>query len=162
MRVSLNFADLKCPKCGYALAGLPTRTCPECGFNFDPVVLKWRIAHARRRRWLHSAAVIAFAMYAPFSWVLWIDEPWNSQRWLWIRIWPILPGISPTALINSAAHVRMSDGVMFLLMGAITLAALLQFSWLGSRGKRWLVITATIVFALSCCNAWVGYQLYRL
>ncbi len=159
---ALTVADPTCPQCGYALAGLSRRTCPECGFNFDPVVLLWRQRSARRRGWLLALAIMAFAMYAPFSWLLFIDYPWNDYHWLWLRMWPILPGLPATILLRFVTHDRLPDWGEFVCMGIFAFAALLLFAWLGTRGKWWLIMTAIIVLALSCYNGWVGYMLFQL
>ncbi|MFQ5501363.1 MAG: hypothetical protein ACE5EQ_03565 [Phycisphaerae bacterium] len=37
---SLPFAGLRCPHCDYDLTGLPQARCPECGNEFDPILLE--------------------------------------------------------------------------------------------------------------------------
>lgn len=153
-------AELQCPNCGYALVGLPSRICPECGFNVDPVVVQWRKRSVLRRNWLLSLCLMAFAMYAPFSWLLVINHPWDAYRWLWVRMWPILPGLPATILLRSVA--RLPEWAEMICMGAFAFALLGLFTWLGARSKRWLIITAAAILALSCCNGWVGYLLFQL
>lgn len=154
--------DLACPKCGYALHGLPTHTCPECGLNFDPEVLRWRVRYRRRRAWLFSLAIMAFALYSPFSWLLWIDYPLSDYHWFWLRLWPILPGLPATILLRSVMTSHMPEWMEMVCMGLVSAVLLLFCTWLGARGRWWLVITAAIVLALSCFNGWVGYQLFQL
>lgn len=162
MPAAQAIVDRTCPECGYALTGLPTRTCPECGFNFDPTVLKWRSRHAQRRRWLVSLMVMAFALYAPFGWLLWGDIWSDSQHQLWLALWPILPGLPATILLRHFMQPQWPQWAEMVAMGVFTALLLLLFTWLGTRGKRWLIITAIIVFALSCYNGWVGYMLFRM
>jgi hypothetical protein len=155
-------AELKCPKCGYPLANLPTRTCPECGSAFEPAaVLKWHARHGCRRRWFISLAVMACVLYAPFSWLLWIEYPWSAYHWLWFRMWPILPGLPSTILLRSLG-MRWPDWVEMIVMGLLTALLLLILTWLGSRGRWWLIITALIALALSCYNGWIGHILFNL
>ncbi len=155
-------AHLRCPNCQYSLVGLPSRVCPECGLNLDPVVVRWRTRTVRRRHWWLSLNVMAFAMYAPFGWLLFIDYPWNSYHWLWVRMWPILPGLPATILLRSFLRLRLPDWAEMMCMGVFALSLLGLFTWLGTRGKRWLIFTAAAGLALSCCNGWVGYLLFQL
>ena len=43
------------------------------------------------RRWVAGLALLI--LYAPYSWVIIVSHPWNSERWLWIKMWPVLPGV---------------------------------------------------------------------
>lgn len=162
MSAPLAFEQLECPHCGYALAGLPSRTCPECGSAFDPATVQRHLRRSRRRRWLLSAALMAFVMYAPFSWLLFIHYPWNHERWLWVKLWPILPGLPATLMLRLTFDARLPEWMEFTSMGLLTLFALLLFTWLGTRGKWWLIITAMLALAGACWNGWIGYQLFYL
>lgn len=162
MTAELAFADLKCPTCGYALTGLSRRTCPECGQAFDMSTIHRATRAARRRRWMISGLVMALAMYLPFSWLLWGDVWGESHHDLWLMLWPILPGLPTMMLLRVFGAQSSPQWVEFLCMGLFTLAAGMLFTWLGSRGRWWLVATALIVFVLSCYNGWVGYVLFRL
>jgi hypothetical protein len=155
--IASNLAAALCPKCDYALTGLAGSICPECGVECTPALLE----RARRRRRVTALAVMACAMYAPFSWLLWIDYPWSGYHWLWLRMGPILPGLPATILLRIFGW-RMPESIEMLCMVAFTALALLLFTWLGSRSRRWLIVTAIVVFALSCYNGWVGYILFRI
>ena len=37
--------------------------------------------------------LVLFCLYAPYAWLVLIDYPWDSYRWQWIKMWPVLPGI---------------------------------------------------------------------
>jgi hypothetical protein len=155
-------ADRTCPKCGFALKGLTTAICPECGVEFTPALLERARRRQRRRRWLISLAIMAFAMYAPFSWLVWTGYPWGDYHWQWLRMWPILPGLPATILLRAFVRPDWPQWAEEIGMGVLTALLLLLFTWVGTRGRRWLIITAIIVFALSCYNGWVGYALFRM
>ncbi len=63
--------DAICRKCGYALRGLPSPTCPECGRPFDPLDERTFDNNSRRRRrrrkWIALAALVVFLLagFAP-------------------------------------------------------------------------------------------------
>ncbi len=64
--------DAVCLRCGYALRGLPTCVCPECGSGFDPANRDsygpWRRRPSSREHrgfvpaWLAASVVLAFAL----------------------------------------------------------------------------------------------------
>ena len=117
---------------------------------------------ASRRRWLLSALVMVFVFYAPFSWLLWADVWTDSQHLLWLALWPILPGLPATILLRFTLPQQLPDWAEFTCMGLFAFAALLFFTWLGARGRWWLIIAAIIALALSSYNGWVGYILFRI
>src|SRR3954452_18627642 len=44
-------------------------------------------------RALSRVALALACLYAPYAWLVLIDHPWDSYRWHWIRMWPVLPGL---------------------------------------------------------------------
>jgi hypothetical protein len=52
-----------------------------------------KASHESARPLLRVAMALAF-LYAPYAWLLLIDHPWNSYRWHWISMWPVLPACS--------------------------------------------------------------------
>ena len=36
--------------------------------------------------------LVLVCLYAPYAWIVLIDAPWDSYRWLWIKLWLLLPG----------------------------------------------------------------------
>ena len=50
--------NMFCRHCGYALIGLPSNRCPECGRNFDPANPKSFRAHPRRRIWGYLVKIV--------------------------------------------------------------------------------------------------------
>jgi hypothetical protein len=159
---SLPLAGLNCPKCGYDLGGLRERVCPECGGAFDPAAIRRRHRRARRRRWLISMAIMTIVLYAPYSWLLLIEYPWNEYRWFWIRMWPGLPLLLPGSLLSRRLFdVDVDEGIGLVVLIAMGVSLMLGLSWLGTRGRRILTITAVIVLTLSSLNAWCVYQVFR-
>ena len=43
--------------------------------------------------------VTHLGLFLPSAWPVLIDHPWDSYRWTWVRLWPILPGFLPGALV---------------------------------------------------------------
>jgi len=129
-------ADRTCPKCGYALKGLSSAVCPECGVECTPALALRAQRRARRRRWLIAFLVVAIIMYAPHAWLLFIDHPWDEHHWLWMRLWPILPGL-PATLLE-------------------------LFTWIASRGKPALVAVIILVTPPSIYLGLASHSLFRM
>jgi hypothetical protein len=150
---------IRCPDCRYDLRGLSESTCPECGARFDLAQLSRRHERRRRRsRFLWSLAASLFSIYSPYCWLLFTDYPWSSYRWHWVRMWPVLPGLFPAHLLAR----KYSSPVEYVIMGLITAAVLSVAVLLGSRGLRWLVVTAALIFLLSVLNSWMAYHAFRM
>lgn len=73
-----------CKQCGYALVGLPGRTCPECGREFDPAN---RRTFARRppRGWVwrwgrRLAVVVLVSLLAAGTGLLWLWWGWQAEQ----------------------------------------------------------------------------------
>ena len=82
-----------------------------------------------RRHWLAIAfLVVAFILYAPHGWLLFADYQWNEHHWLWMRLWPILPGLPATLLtrftVQSKAILTEHVGNVPLQLHPLTLAQL--------------------------------------
>src|SRR6185437_4112607 len=92
-----------CLGCNYALRGLPTSRCPECGREFDPVnvlsmrlpgwwqwLLRWSSRPAARLLYLWPLAA-ASLMVAAWMVIIeptwrgweWSDRFWRASIWLW-------------------------------------------------------------------------------
>jgi hypothetical protein len=108
-------------------------------------------------RALRQVAMALASLYAPYAWLLLIDHPWNSYRWHWIHMWPVLPGLLVHAI--PAVH-RQPDWVGYLLMGAVTVLILIPIVVLAQRNLRTAILVAVVVGALSSANAWIAYELF--
>ena len=113
---------------------------------------------SRRRLWLPSIITTLVTLYAPFSWLLWIDYPWTSYRFYWLKLWPLLPGFFPGAVL---LHARVPDSVEFASWGLGTAVLIVALSYLGSRGPRRLLLSALIALAISIPSALSAYSLFR-
>ena len=101
--------------------------------------------------------MVLVCLYAPYAWLILIDYPWDSYRWLWIKLWLVLPGI----LIHliQAIHL-LPDWIGFLIMGAVTCGIVLLSTVLAARSKRSAIIVSVIIGLLSCANSWITYKLF--
>jgi hypothetical protein len=159
----LRFEGLRCPQCEYDLSGLSESVCPECGAAFDPATLPGLLRHRRRRRWIASLAIMFLALYAPYSWLLWINYPWSEYRWLWIKMWPGLPMILPITLTSRRwLDIKPDEGAGLALMIGLSVVLWLGLSWLGARRTRLLPALASIVLTLSILNSIGLYHLFHM
>ncbi len=104
-------------------------------------------------RWLSSVGTVVICLYAPFSWVLWINYPRIS--WFWLRLWPILPGFVPGMLSSYPDRI-----LMFPTMGLAALVLLVALTWLGARGRVPLAVAAIVALMISMPSAWIAYRAF--
>jgi len=101
--------------------------------------------------------MVLVCLYAPYVWLVLIDYPWDSYRWLWIKLWLLLPGI--LVHLIQAIHL-LPDWMGFL--GAITFGIVAVSIVLAARSKRSAIIGSIIIGLLSCANSWISYRLFLL
>jgi hypothetical protein len=101
--------------------------------------------------------MVLVCLYAPYAWLVLIDYPWDSYRWLWLKMWLVLPGI--LVRLIPAIHL-LPDWMGFLIMGAVTCGIVLLSTVLAARSKRSAIIVSIIVGLLSCANSWVAHRLF--
>ncbi len=125
-------------------------------------------AKPNRVRLRISLAVILVCVYTPYSWVLWIDYPWSDYRWLWIKMWPILPGVVPAVLLRVALQrfFKMDDalaveGSLFVVAGVFAIALIAALIWLGMRSRRSLAAAVVLAVIVSVPCAFFAYALFR-
>jgi len=121
-------------------------------------VLAYADTPVRRRAplWWRLALTLA-CLYLPYAWLVLGGPPWHDYRLSWIKMWPILPGI--TAGILTIPHG--SNAVQFAAMGAMTAVGAGGFLLLAARSRRWLPIPTVVALALSVFNSWIAYAIYR-
>ena len=103
--------------------------------------------------------LVLVCLYAPYAWLVLIDYPWDSYRWLWIKMWLVLPGI--LVHLSQTIHL-LPDWMGFLIMGAVTCGIVVLSTVLAARSKRSAIIVSIIVGLLSCANSWISYRLFLL
>lgn len=155
-----------CPRCDHALRGTTRPVCPECGADASPAALA-RAArrNAPHRRWLRSALVMLPCIYVPYLWIFLIDHPWDSYRAFWAMRFPVMPAFVPTFLLRALLQPfvdihPMRDGVQLAVFALITALIVLTSLWLGSRGRRSLIVTAVVVLLLSIACAFGAHGLF--
>ena len=108
-------------------------------------------------RALPRVALALACLYAPYAWLVLIDHPWDSYRWHWIKMWPVLPGI----LVHASQTIHLlPDWIGYLIMGAVTCGIVALVTILAARGSRAAIIVSIVVGLLSSANSWISYQLF--
>jgi hypothetical protein len=106
---------------------------------------------------LPRVALALACLYAPYSWLVLIDHPWDTYRWHWIKLWPVLPGL----LVHAVPVVhRQPDWLSYLAMGGVTALIIAPTILSSGRSRRAALITAAVVVLLSSANGWIAYQLF--
>ena len=111
----------------------------------------------QRAGFLAATVAVAFAAYAPYAWLVMAARPWDDDRLVWIRMWPLLPGLLPRALWFHGS----SDLVANCAMAAFTLALLAPFVVWAERSSRSLWASFVTVALLSCLNSWGAWHAFR-
>jgi hypothetical protein len=138
-----------CLDCGYALHGLPTPRCPECGREFDPLdpktmnmgrelseLAKWVLGPVRWPVSLMSYAAVAIAL-------------WYAR----------LPG--GQIRNSSSIWILISLGTLWLMWPVVRLIAAKKYGWPTSllmRGQRLRLTVAACIFA-AVFAIWNGWPL---
>ncbi|MBI3861129.1 MAG: hypothetical protein HY290_04455 [Planctomycetia bacterium] len=116
-----------------------------------------RIINDRRRlRVARRAAAVAACLWLPFTWLVLTRGPWDSYRLTWIKMWPILPGFLPGALLF---HPQQ-EALEFSTMAVTTLVLLLALTWLGCRGRGSLIAAVLVALLISIPTAMIAYTVY--
>ena len=149
----------KCLNCGYDLRGLPTAQCPECGAVCDSAAM----ARANRRRLLLVAIMMALAFYGPYSWVLWIDYPWDEYRWHWVNMWPAMPLLLPaTITLRSLFAIEVDEAIAIWVTAAVCAALLYLLIRIAAKGWSIAALVSLIVLVGSCVHSWMLYHAFLM
>ena len=107
--------------------------------------------------WAARVTLALACLFGPYAWLVLMDYPWDSYRWTWIRMWPILPGM-PVHLIPGV-H-RLPESLAFLVMGLTTTPLLVLAVLPAWRGRRWLAPVLIGILVLSSATSLLDYQLF--
>jgi hypothetical protein len=104
-------------------------------------------------------AIALLCLYAPYAWLVLISYPWNSYRLLWIKMWPVLPGLP---LLLTPAVRQLQDWAQFWVMGLVTVSILLGIvAFLLSKSRRTATVTLIVAGLCSSLNSILAYGLFR-
>jgi hypothetical protein len=101
--------------------------------------------------------LVLVCLYAPYAWLVLIDYPWDGYRWLWIKLWLVIPGI--LVLLNRGIHL-LPGWAGFLIMGLVACGIVVLCTVLAARSKRSAIVVSIIVGLVSSANSWISYQLF--
>lgn len=101
--------------------------------------------------------LVLVCLYAPYSWLVLMNYPWNGYRWHWVKMWPVLPGI--LVHVNQTIHL-LPDWIGYLIMGVVTGLIVTLITMLAARSRRSAIIVFFIVGLVSSVNSWISYQLF--
>jgi hypothetical protein len=106
---------------------------------------------------LKVMTTVLLSLYAPFSWLLIFDGPWDERRFSWIKSWPTLPGLLVQSL-DVVAHASARVG--YGLMAAFTLLVFLVLCRIGKTNNFGLILSGILGLAFSSWNSWLAYKAY--
>jgi hypothetical protein len=133
-----------------------------------------------RHSQLGVVALCVAAFYLPYAWLLFVEGlwPWNAPQWtwtqpgitpwawtphhwLWIKLWPVLPGLIPSMLASSAVGTgRLTDWLEFLIGAVVTALFFGATCRAALRGGRCTTVTLGVTFLISCALSWLAYHFY--
>lgn len=146
----------RCPRCGHDRRDTH-EVCPECGID-RAAAHRLRRRGSPKARWIRAAVGVSIAVYAPQSWVVLMPGDWVGYRLAWIRMFPVLPGLFPAAIVRSF-HV-LDDTTMLVVAGISTALVLAIGVWLASRGPWWFAATTAVLLAVGIPVAFMLHALY--
>jgi hypothetical protein len=99
--------------------------------------------------------MVACCLYLPFAWILFEDAS-ASYRLTWLKLWPILPGFVPGALL-----FHPNDVPEFATMGIVTVVLLAGLGWLGAGGRRRLPAAMALALLVSVPSSLMALAAFR-
>jgi hypothetical protein len=106
---------------------------------------------------LKVVPIVLLCLYAPFSWLLIFDGPWDERRFSWIKSWPTLPGLLVQSL-DVVAHASARTG--YALMAGFTLLVFLVLCRIGKTNNFGLILSGILGLAFSSWNSLLAYKAY--
>jgi hypothetical protein len=101
------------------------------------------------------AVAVGACLWLPFSWLIFMVGLWNPYRLSWLRMWPILPGFVPGALL-----FHPNDGLEFSTMAVTTALLMLGLTWLACRGRAGMIVAAVISLLISVPTSMIAYAAF--
>lgn len=105
-------------------------------------------------------------IYAPYGWLLVIKYPWGSERWLFVKMWPVLPGVVNSYMTMPLIphswrpwHPVLFYGLAFILTAIILTATMIALRQLGRAA--WAPVVVGAIAVLSCIFGLAAYALFR-
>ena len=106
---------------------------------------------------LKVVTLLLFSLYAPFSWLIIFEGPWDARRFSWIKSWPTLPGL----LVQSLDVVaKASPQTGYGLMAGFTALIFLVLCKIARTNNLGLVTAAVLGLAFSAWNSWMAFKAY--
>ncbi|MBL9118506.1 MAG: hypothetical protein JNL80_01160 [Phycisphaerae bacterium] len=106
------------------------------------------------------ASLFALILFAPYSWLLVIDNTDESYRRTWLELWPVLPGL-PAMVVGRMAGVQSELGERCVAGGmTVILYALLLV--LSGRGRWWFVTLLCLVVAYGVFMGQLSYAIFLM
>jgi hypothetical protein len=101
--------------------------------------------------------IVGTCLWSPFSWILFEGSHWDDYQLLWLRMWPVLPGLVPGAYFFHAKDEWLEFGAM----AATTLLLFFGLSWLGTRNRSGMLAATIVALAISIPTAMLALAMYR-
>jgi hypothetical protein len=118
---------------------------------------------------LSTRKVVGLALlliYAPYGWLLVINCPWYSERWHFVKMWPVLPGVVANCIAMPLIphswrpwNPILFYGIAFILTALIFAATSLALRQFGRAA--WAPVVVAAISALSCLSGLAAYALFR-
>lgn len=106
---------------------------------------------------LKVVTVLLLCLYAPFSWLVIFEGPWDERRFSWIKSWPTLPGL----LVQSLDVVaKASPQTGYGLMAVFTILVFLLLCRIARTNNLGLLAASVLGLAFSAWNSWMAFKAY--
>lgn len=101
--------------------------------------------------------ILLTCMYLPHCWIFFI--PSESQRWAFIRLLPLLPGL-PGAYVLSYFTRIQNDWRLHVFVGIFTCAVFSIAYILARKGGFWTISIINCLLFYSILSACIGFGFY--
>ena len=119
----------------------------------DPV----KLVGVHARRIISAFAIVFFALYAPFAWLLQLNFTTNSYHFHWLCLWPVLPGL----VVGIPLKPYYDDSGFIAGSGIATVVLLLILTYVGVQFRFGLLFSVAAALVISIPTSIVSYWLFR-